>query len=103
MFTFKIRGRSVADVELGTKTILTHTVEKYARTMAPAVVPLPWRAVSEPKKEKTRIGYYKTDGFVKASPASQRAVQETVDALRRDGWECIEFEPPDGEPTSLWS
>lgn len=38
-----------------------------------------------------------TDGFVKPSPASQRAVLETVAALTKQGHECIEFTPPDGE------
>ena len=37
------------------------------------------------------------DGFVKSSPACQRAVEESVEALRREGHECIEFTPPNGE------
>jgi Asp-tRNA(Asn)/Glu-tRNA(Gln) amidotransferase A subunit family amidase len=102
LLKLRIRGRSVSDVELAAKMILNQTVEEHARVMAPGVIPLPWRKVAEPKKEKTRIGYYKTDGFIKTSPACQRAVQETVDALRRDGWECIEFEPPDSESKSLF-
>lgn len=36
-----------------------------------------------------------SDGFVKASPACQRGVKETIEALKRAGHECIEFEPPD--------
>jgi Asp-tRNA(Asn)/Glu-tRNA(Gln) amidotransferase A subunit family amidase len=38
-----------------------------------------------------------TDNFVKASPANERAVLETVEALRRAGHECIEFDMPNGE------
>lgn len=34
------------------------------------------------------------DPLLKASPASQRAVQETVDALRKQGHECVEFVIP---------
>jgi Asp-tRNA(Asn)/Glu-tRNA(Gln) amidotransferase A subunit family amidase len=86
---------------LAASAIINHTVKEYQRSMTPGVIPLPWRKVEEPKREKTRIGYYKTDGFIKISPACQRAVQETVDALRRDGWECIEFEPPDSKLNAL--
>ncbi|KAI0731179.1 amidase signature domain-containing protein [Earliella scabrosa] len=34
------------------------------------------------------------DGYIKASPASQRAVRETVQALRQAGHECVPFEVP---------
>ncbi len=36
------------------------------------------------------------DGFIKASPATKRAVLETVEELRKQGHECIEFTPPSG-------
>lgn len=36
------------------------------------------------------------DGVVKASPACQRAVLETIDALRFQGHECVLVTPPDG-------
>lgn len=36
------------------------------------------------------------DNYVKPSPANQRAVLETVEALRRAGHECIEFAVPQG-------
>ena len=35
------------------------------------------------------------DGFVKSAPAVERAVLETVEALRREGHECVEFEFPE--------
>lgn len=35
------------------------------------------------------------DGAVKGSPACHRAVLETVEALRKEGHECIQIEPPD--------
>lgn len=38
----------------------------------------------------------RADGYVKASPANQRAVRETVNALRLAGHECIPFEIPEG-------
>lgn len=42
-----------------------------------------------------RVGYFKTDRFIRASPVCQRAVQESVDALRSGGHECLEIDPPD--------
>jgi len=44
------------------------------------------------------ISAISVDGFVKASPACKRAVLETVEALRRQGHECVEIEIPSGEP-----
>ncbi len=38
------------------------------------------------------------DGYVKASPANQRAVLEAVEALRRAGHECVEFRFLQGSP-----
>lgn len=35
------------------------------------------------------------DALVRSSPAVQRAVQETVNAVRRQGHECVEFVVPD--------
>jgi amidase len=35
------------------------------------------------------------DHYVKASPACKRAVLETVEALRKQGHECVEFDLPD--------
>jgi Asp-tRNA(Asn)/Glu-tRNA(Gln) amidotransferase A subunit family amidase len=37
-----------------------------------------------------------TDHFIKASPACARAVLETVDALRKAGHDCVEFDFPGG-------
>ena len=42
-------------------------------------------------------GYVPTDGIVRASPACRRAVLETVEALRKAGHECVEFEPTLGK------
>ena len=36
-----------------------------------------------------------TDGAVKGSPASHRAVLKTVQALRNAGHECVEIDSPD--------
>ncbi|KAJ7187757.1 amidase [Mycena filopes] len=52
--------------------------------------PLPFREVILPKK--LRFGYYTSDGILKGSPAAIRAVNETMDALRAAGHECVEIE-----------
>ncbi|BGP47804.1 hypothetical protein JCM10450v2_003669 [Rhodotorula kratochvilovae] len=85
-------GRSVADLEL-----LLRVQLDAAPALAPTegVLPLPYREVTLPKK--LRFGYFTQDGFCRTSPACERAVLETVEALRREGHECIEFEPPSDE------
>ncbi|KAJ7347086.1 amidase [Mycena albidolilacea] len=52
--------------------------------------PLPFRDVTLPKK--LRFGYYTSDGIMKGSPACIRAVNETIEALKLAGHECIEVE-----------
>ncbi|CAE6438270.1 unnamed protein product [Rhizoctonia solani] len=42
-----------------------------------------------------KIGYFKSDRFVRASPACQRAVLESVEALKDRGYETQEIDPPD--------
>ncbi|KAJ6625774.1 amidase [Mycena sp. CBHHK59/15] len=61
-----------------------------ARGATNDVPPIPFRDVNLPKK--LRFGYYTSDGVIKASPACIRAVQETIDALKRAGHECVEFD-----------
>lgn len=80
-------ARCVADIELACRISFGQQSENYD----PA--PIPYRDVK--LREKLRFGYYINDGFVKSSPASQRAVLQTVEALRREGHECIEFVVPD--------
>ncbi|SCV68322.1 BQ2448_443 [Microbotryum intermedium] len=79
-------GRSVADLEIGMRCLVEHSA-KYAR--AEGMVPLPWRNVEMPKKLK--FGYYRYDGVVRTSPACARALQMSVDALRKKGHEVIEI------------
>lgn len=86
------------DLELAMDAIARINIEKYSKLSGPPCAPLPWRKGMGPSPGK-RIGYYKSDGYVKASPACQRAVQETVDALTRQGYQCVEvhtyyFYPP---------
>ncbi|KAJ7052244.1 amidase [Mycena amicta] len=78
-------GRSVDDLDIFAR--LTLGVPGRSHTVSPILY-------SEPKlTEKLRFGYY-TEFYVKASPASQRAVMDTVAALRKQGHECVEVEIP---------
>ncbi|KAH9888812.1 amidase signature enzyme [Cubamyces lactineus] len=79
-------GRTVDDIELAARLVFGKQGTEYD----PA--PLPYREPEMPKK--LRFGFYLSDNFVKPSPACQRAVLETVEALRKAGHECVEFELP---------
>ncbi|KAG9001537.1 hypothetical protein FRB94_004688 [Tulasnella sp. JGI-2019a] len=81
-------GRSVDDIELACRLIFGQSTK-----LDIWLPPLPYREVMIPNKLK--FGYYKSDALVRASPAVQRAVQETVDVLRKQGHECVEFVVPD--------
>ncbi|KAG9029896.1 hypothetical protein FS837_003439, partial [Tulasnella sp. UAMH 9824] len=80
-------ARSVSDIELASRVLLGKS-----DALNETLPPVPYRDVTVPTKLK--FGYYKTDLLLKASPACQRAVQETVDALRKQGHECVEFVIP---------
>lgn len=41
-----------------------------------------------------KIGYYYDDGICVASPPVQRAVLQTVEALKSQGHEVVEVKPP---------
>ncbi|KAG6335864.1 hypothetical protein ID866_3229 [Astraeus odoratus] len=79
-------ARSVEDCDLFCRTIFGEVDPSHR------VVPVPYRPVDLPKKLK--FGYYFSDFLVRSSPATVRAVQETVDALRKAGHECVEFSTP---------
>ncbi|KAF8325793.1 amidase signature enzyme [Cantharellus anzutake] len=80
-------GRSVADIKLSCEALFGKSRAR---------VPLPFRKELNllPHGKKLRIGYYLSDGIVKASPSCQRAVIQTVKALRAAGHECVLFGPP---------
>ncbi|KAF8312352.1 amidase signature enzyme [Clavulina sp. PMI_390] len=80
-------GRSVNDVRVGAKVLLGSKG---------STVPIPYRQEEAQTVigKKLKFGYYLSDGVAKASPACQRAVMESVDALRKEGHECIQFTPP---------
>ncbi|KAH8111020.1 amidase signature enzyme [Phellopilus nigrolimitatus] len=79
-------ARSVEDIELACR--LLFGAPGPAHVLSPS---LPYREPELPNK--LRFGYYTSDLFIKASPVCKRAVLETVEALRKQGHECVEFEP----------
>lgn len=105
-------GRHVEDLTLIMRAWL---VEKMW-TRDPYIPRLPWRqsayddfanrklstsssssSSSSPSSSSStplRIGYYVDDGFFTPAPACQRAVLETVEALRSAGHTLIPFSPP---------
>ncbi|SCV73645.1 BQ2448_6075 [Microbotryum intermedium] len=83
-------GRSVADLEVGMRCLVDHSA-KYSRVEG--MVPLPWRELNMPKKLK--FGYFQHDGIVRTSPACDRALQMSIDALRKKGHEVVEIPTPD--------
>ncbi|TEB29057.1 amidase [Coprinellus micaceus] len=80
-------ARSVDDVVLLSRALLGKPSALHD------VPPVPFKEVSLPSKLK--FGYYTSDGYVKASPACKRAVLETVEALKKQGHECVEISIPD--------
>lgn len=82
-------ARSVADLERMSRILFgaRDGEDSYFPT------PIPYRDVKLP--EKLRFGYYLNDTAVKGSPATHRAVLETVQALRAAGHECVEIDSPD--------
>ncbi|KAH9926713.1 amidase signature enzyme [Fomitopsis serialis] len=58
-------------------------------------VPLPWRPVDFILSgRKPKWGVIWSDGIIPPSPACRRALQETVDSLKRVGHEVVDFSPP---------
>ncbi|KAG7093651.1 hypothetical protein E1B28_007313 [Marasmius oreades] len=84
-YTVGPMGRSVEELDIFCRGLfgLPDGYADYTLT------PTPYREVELPKK--MRFGYYTSDGFTKASPANKRAVSETVEALKKQGHQCIEL------------
>ncbi|KAL0575280.1 hypothetical protein V5O48_006681 [Marasmius crinis-equi] len=78
-------GRSVDDLVLFCKSLFGRP-DGFADYK---LIPTPFRDAELPKR--LRFGYYTSDGYTKSSPANQRAVIETVEALKKQGHECIEI------------
>ena len=78
-------ARSVEDIELASRVV-------FGTFANHSSAPVPYREVKT--EQKLKFGYYFNDGMTRITPACHRAVSETVEALRKQGHECIEFEIP---------
>lgn len=81
-------ARTVEDIEIASRV----TFGKLANLSS---APVLYREVKVGRKLK--FGYYFSDGMARITPACFRAVSKTVEALRKQGHECIEFELPSRE------
>ncbi|KUJ24111.1 amidase signature enzyme [Mollisia scopiformis] len=90
---FSPMTRTLGDLSYFTKSMISMKPWKYDHS----VHPIPWRpdVVKEYEEKKTlRIGVLRTDGVVDPSPACARAVDEVVTALKKEGHEVVDVEPP---------
>ena len=78
-------ARSVEDIELASRVV-------FGKSANYSSAPILYRGVQ--LAQKLKFGYYFNDGMARITPACYRAVSETVEALRRQGHECVEFELP---------
>lgn len=83
-------ARTVHDVDLLTRIIMGR-----ATTLWDPLPPAPYQEVNIPASTRLRFGFYTFDGCYRISPANERAVLDTVAALRAAGHEVVEFAPPD--------
>ncbi|KAF8865384.1 amidase signature enzyme [Acephala macrosclerotiorum] len=90
---FSPMTRTLGDLSYFTKSMISMKPWKYDHS----VHPIPWRedmAKQYQEKEKLRVGVLRTDGVVDPSPACARAVDEVVAALKKEGYEVVDVEPP---------
>jgi len=78
-------ARTVEDIEIASRVV-------FGKSTNYSSAPVPYREVK--LGQKLKFGYYFNDGMARATPACCRAVSETVEALRKQGHECVEFELP---------
>ena len=90
---FSPMTRTLPDLTYFTKSMIGMKPWRYDHS----VHPIPWRRdVFEEysEKKKFRVGVMRSDGVVDPSPACARAVDIVVDALRKEGHEVIDVNPP---------
>ncbi|KAH6669367.1 amidase signature domain-containing protein [Halenospora varia] len=90
---FSPMSRTLGDLTYFTKSMIGMKPWKYDHS----VHPIPWRGdvVTEyEEKKKLRVGVLRTDRVVDPSPACARAVEEAVQALKKQGHEVVDVEPP---------
>jgi amidase len=80
-------SRSLESVEFITKTVFNANPEAFD----PHCVPVPWREPQLP--DKLVFGVVRTDNNVEPTPAVKRALEVTIESLKRRGHEVVEWEP----------
>lgn len=76
-------ARTIEDIEIACRAV-------FGKSANYSSAPVQYREVK--LGEKLKFGYYLDDGMARITPACSRAVLETVEALRKQGHECVEFE-----------
>lgn len=79
-------ARTLEDVVLYSKSIID--TEPWLQD--PKLLPIPWRNVEVPQKLKFAVIW--DDGFVRLTPPVKRALETTVEKLRRAGHEVVEWD-----------
>ncbi|TID20558.1 putative glutamyl-tRNA(Gln) amidotransferase subunit A [Venturia nashicola] len=83
-------GSTIGALRLVTKSLLK--MEPWNHD--PLVVEIPWRAEQEKLPEKLVFGVVRYDGVVGVTPPIRRALEITIDAVKKQGHEVIEWTPP---------
>lgn len=81
-------ARTVEDIEIASRVT-------FGKSANYSSAPVQYREVK--LGGKLKFGYYFDDGMARITPACSRAVSEAVEALRKQGHECVEFELPSRE------
>lgn len=90
---FSPMSRTLEDLTYFTSSLIGMKPWKYDHS----VHPIPWRADTFKETEETKkfkVGILRTDGIVDPSPACARAVDEVVAALKKEGHEVVDVNPP---------
>jgi amidase len=85
--TFGPLSRNLESIEYFSESVWNWTAEK--GRYCPLVIPIPYRKTELPKR--LCFGYFKTDGVAHPSPPVLRAMEVTLEAVRRAGHELIEW------------
>lgn len=90
---FSPMTRTLPDLSYFTESLISMKPWAYDHS----VHPIPWRSdifKEYSEKEKLKVGVLRTDGVVDPSPACARALEEVVQALKKDGHEVVDISPP---------
>ncbi len=69
----------------------------------PVSPPVAYRGISLAEVKRLRVGYFEDDGLVPVTPETRQAVQDSVQALRRRGFDVLPFRPTGLEQArKLW-